>query len=46
MMMMMMMIKLVIYTDVQYVPHSPHLLYHAFKATTPFVDAFVGERLL
>jgi len=21
------------------------LLYHAFKATTPFVDAFVNERL-
>jgi len=23
----------------------PILLYHAFKATTPFVDAFVNERL-
>ena len=22
-----------------------NLLYHAFKATTPFVDAFVNERL-
>jgi len=24
---------------------APILLYHAFKATTPFVDAFVNERL-
>ena len=24
---------------------APILLYHAFKATTPFVDAFVNERV-
>jgi len=24
---------------------APILLYHAFKATTPFVDAFVNESL-
>ena len=24
---------------------APILLYYAFKATTPFVDAFVNERL-
>jgi len=24
---------------------APILLYHAFEATTPFVDAFVNERL-
>ena len=24
---------------------APFVLYHAFKATTPFVDAFVNERL-
>ena len=24
---------------------APILLYHPFKATTPFVDAFVNERL-
>ena len=24
---------------------APILLYHAFKATTPFVEAFVNERL-
>jgi len=24
---------------------GPILLYHAFKATTPFVDDFVNERL-
>jgi len=24
---------------------APILLYHAFQATTPFVDAFVNERL-
>jgi len=24
---------------------APVLLYHAFKAMTPFVDAFVNERL-
>ena len=24
---------------------APILLYHAFKATTPFVHAFVNERL-
>jgi len=24
---------------------APILLYHAFKAMTPFVDAFVNERL-
>jgi len=24
---------------------APILLYHAFKATTPFIDAFVNERL-
>jgi len=24
---------------------APILLYHAFKTTTPFVDAFVNERL-
>jgi len=24
---------------------APILLYHAFKVTTPFVDAFVKERL-
>ena len=24
---------------------APILLYHAFKETTPFVDAFVNERL-